>query len=305
MRILITGGTGFIGESLTRALVEGDHEVTVLTRALREGRMPPHGVSLVVGDPTRPGSWQDEIAGHQAVINLAGASIFAPWTARNKQRIIASRVLTTRHVVQALVRQGAGRVHLLSASGVGYYGHHGDEFLDEDSPAGDDFLAQLARNWEEEALAAGGLAARVVICRFGHVLDTSGGALHKLIMASRLRIGSTWGDGRQWLSWIHRTELIDVLLFILRRPEVDGILNVTSPGPVRNVEMARLLAEILRKRMLVPRVPALILKLSLGEFAGVFLNGQRVVPRRLLEYGYSFRYPSLREALADLVPDQA
>jgi len=305
MRILITGGTGFIGESLTRALVEQGHGVTVLTRALSEGRMPPRGVSLVVGDPTRPGSWQDEIAGHQAVINLAGASIFAPWTARNKRRIIASRVLTTRHVVQALAGQGAGRVHLLSASGIGYYGHHEDEFLDEGSPAGDDFLAQLARNWEEEALAARGVAARVVICRFGHVLDASGGALRKLIMASRFRIGSTWGDGRQWLSWIHRTELIDVILFILRRPEVDGILNVTSPGPVRNVEMARLLAEALHKRMLVPRVPGLLLKLSLGEFAGVFLNGQRVMPRRLLEYGYSFRYPSLREALADLVPDQA
>jgi uncharacterized protein (TIGR01777 family) len=305
MRVLITGGTGFVGQSLTRALVREGHEVTVLTRALREGRVPPHGVSLVLGDPTRPAPWQDEIAGHQAVINLAGASIFAPWTDRNKQRIIASRVLTTRHVVQALARKETGMVHLLSASGIGYYGHHGDEFLDEDAPPGDDFLAQLARSWEEEALAARGLAARVVICRFGHVLDTSGGALRKLIMASRLRIGSTWGDGRQWLSWIHRRELTDVLLFVLRRQEIEGILNVTSPNPVRNMEMAQYLAEALRKRMLVPRVPGFLLKRLLGEFAGVFLNGQRVLPRRLLEYGYSFKYPALREALADLLSDRA
>jgi uncharacterized protein (TIGR01777 family) len=305
MKILVTGGTGLVGQRLTGALTGEGHEVTVLTRALRQRTALPRGASFLVGDPTRPGPWQERVAGHHAVVNLAGASIFAPWTARNKQRIIASRVLTTRNVVQALAgRQGEG-VHFLSASGVGYYGHRRDDLLDEDGPRGDDFLAGLAAQWEGEALAARGIAARVVVCRFGHVLCREGGALPKLVLASRLHIGSTWGDGRQWLSWIHREDLVAVLLFVLGHLEVEGVINVTAPNPVRNGEMARLLAESLHKRMLVPSIPGSILKLLLGQFAGVFLNGQRVVPRRLLDHGYSFKYPTLEEALADLLWDRA
>lgn len=285
------------------------HEVTLLTRgvtgAVRDGYVVPHGACVLVGDPTQPGPWQDRVAEHQVVVNLAGASIFSRWTRRNRQRIVNSRVLTTRNIASALVRRKGKETHLLSVSGVGYYGHHGDETLDETGPPGNDFLAKLASQWEHEALAAREFNVRVVICRLGHVLGTEGGVLPKLVTASKLGVGSTWGNGQQWLSWIHKDEVINILSLILQNNEISGPVNVTAPNPIRNREMARLLAEDLHRTMLIPSIPSFLLKLLLGEFASVFLNGQRVLPHKLLDNGYHFKYPTMQEAFADLLSHQA
>ena len=301
MRILITGGTGFIGDSLTGLLAERGHEVTVLTRAVRKGYVLPRGASILQGNPTLAGPWQDGVADHDVVINLAGASIFSYWSQGNRQKILDSRLLTTRNVVHALASRKAGETHLLSISGVGYYGHHGDEILDEDSPPGDDFLAQVALQWEREALIAREHNVRVVICRLGHVLGRERGMLPKLVTAHRFRIGGTWGNGQQWLSWIHKQDLMETLLFLLEHREISGPINVTAPNPVRNRDMARLMNKALNRTLFIPSIPAFILKLTLGDFAGVFLNGQRALPRKLTAHGYRFRYPSMEEAFKDLL----
>ena len=303
MKVFITGGTGFIGTKLTRGLVAAGHEVTILTRSRRKvGGIHLPAVSYVRGNPTERGDWQAKLAGHDAVINLAGASVFCRWTAGNKKSIADSRIDATRHLVEALADRRAKVPTLLSASAMGYYGFRGDEELDECSLPGADFLASVCRQWEAAARAAAQYGVRVVQCRFGLVLDKSGGALQKMLPAFQWGLGSPLGSGRQWLSWIHHGDLVNIFLFLLARPEVAGPVNFTAPQPVRNAEFSKILGEVLQKPLFLPPVPALAVKLFLGEFGSVLLQGQRILPRKLLAGGYQFRFPALREALQDLLP---
>jgi len=304
MRIFITGGMGFVGATLTNVLSSKGHQVTILDRHMARGRPVPNGVRRVEGDSTKPGSWRGELSEHDVIINLAGASIFQRWNRDVKKAIYQSRILTTRNVVEGL-RAGKGQeTHLLSASGVGFYGPHGDEVLDESQSPGSDFLAQLAADWEREALKARQFGARVVLCRFGIVLGRNGGVLGQLVPTFRRYLGSPLGSGTQWVSWIHEQDLANVFLFLLAKPDVEGPMNCATPHPVRNSELTRTLGEVLNKPVILPHIPGAILKLILGEFGDVVLTGQRAVPKKLLDHGFRFQFPTIKQALEDLLKSQ-
>lgn len=305
MKVFITGGSGFVGTFLTKTLTSTGHQVTILTRSAPRNVTLPQGAVFLVGDPTRPGHWQHSVSAHDAVINLAGASIFQRWSKEVKKSLFDSRILTTDNLVSALASRQGGEVHFLSTSAVGYYGYHGDEELTESDPPGVDFLAQLARTWEVSALKAKETGARVVICRFGVVMGRRGGALANLVKIFNCYLGAPLGNGRQWLSWIHELDLANVFLFLLEHKEIEGPVNCTAPVPLRNREMTYCLGRALHKPVLFPPVPAFLLRLVLGEFANVLLKGQRVLPRTLLARGYSFRFPTLEEAVTDLLQGKA
>ena len=239
MRIFITGGTGFVGSLLTSQLVQQGHEVTVLTRAIRKSQGLPGSVSFVEGDSARQGNWQEKVAEHQVIINLAGASIFKRWTRNVKAAIRDSRILTTRNLVHALSAREGKETLLLSTSAVGYYGFHEDEELDEGSPPGDGFLASLSREWEAAAMEADKLGVRVVLCRFGIVLGKEGGALEKMVPSFRRYLGSALGSGRQWFSWIHQQDLVNIYQFLINQEEISGSINFAAPNPVRNRDLTR------------------------------------------------------------------
>ena len=224
------------------------------------------------------------------VVNLAGASIFTRWTDKQKKEIWESRTSTTRNIVEAIeVNQGRSFT-LFSTSAVGYYGFHGDEELTEDSPPGDDFLATLAVAWEAEALKSQEKGARVVITRFGIVLGPGGGALGQMLPVFKRFMGGPIGNGQQWFSWVHMRDLTDAFIFLLRHTDLSGPFNLCSPYPVRNKELAKAIGKALHRPSFMP-APAFMIKLLFGEFGSVILKGQRVVPRRLLESGFSFQYP--------------
>ncbi|MBW2087184.1 MAG: TIGR01777 family oxidoreductase, partial [Deltaproteobacteria bacterium] len=219
MKFFITGGTGFIGQALLKRLLEAGHEISLLTRSARGREHLKDKVRLIEGDPSRPGLWQEEVVRAEAVINLAGASIFSRWSKRVKRKLLESRVLTTRRLVEAMASSKDGPQVLLSASAVGYYGFQGDEEIDESVTHGDDFLAQTCQAWEAEALKAKEAGIRVALMRFGIVLGQEGGALKLMLPLFRIGLGGRLGKGSQWFSWIHRADLVEAIVFILDHPE--------------------------------------------------------------------------------------
>lgn len=301
MKVFITGGTGFVGRALTACLVESGHQLAILTRSLRHAQPLPQGASYIEGDPTKEGAWQETLVHHDAVVNLAGASIFGRWTDSAKQVMRESRLLTTNHVVEALQARRGKQTHLLSASAIGYYGFREDETLDEASPAGKGFLADLAGDWESAALRARESGVRVVLTRFGVVLGEGGGALEKMIPLFKWWLGSPLGSGKQWFSWIHRQDLASALAFLLEHDDIEGPVNCTAPQPVRNEEMTKILGEVLGKPTFMPAVPGFVLSVVLGEFGSILLKGQKVLPGKLTDAGFHFRFPELRGALEDLL----
>ncbi len=301
MKVFITGGTGFVGSYLTRRFTDSGHTVTVITRSPRSDRELPAGAVFCEGNPGKPGPWQERLAEHDVIINLAGRSIFSPWSAKVRREIMDSRVLTTRHVVDALQAGGEGKL-LLSTSAVGYYGNRSDDtVLDEDAPAGEGFLAEVGRVWEEEAKRAQQFGVRVVRCRFGIVLGRNGGALQTMIPAFRYSLASPLGSGRQWFPWVHLEDIFGIMSFAAAHQHLSGPINCTAPYPVRNREFTQALAKALNKWVLLPAVPAFVLRTLLGEFGSVLIDGQRAFPKRLLDSGYPFRFPTLEEALRDLI----
>jgi uncharacterized protein (TIGR01777 family) len=253
-----------------------------------------NGFDHITADTTREGPWQDAVGDSQAIINLAGTPIFRRWTAKAKAEIRDSRILTTRHLVQAMATDR--NTFLFSASGVGYYGDCGDQPLTEDAEAGKDFLAHLSIDWEKEALAAEARGARVVIGRFGVILHLSGGALPKMLPAYRMGVGGPLGSGRQWFPWIHLEDLIAAIDFLRQCQDARGVFNFCGPEPVTNRHLARTLGRLLHRPALLP-APAFMMRLALGEFSDVLLGSQRCVPQRLLDSGFVFRYPTIEAAL--------
>lgn len=297
MKFFMTGGTGFVGSYLSEQLAQRGHTISILTRGsrLRSGSHP--AISLVQGDPNEPGPWMQTVPEHEVIINLAGASIFVRWTEENKKIIRNSRVLTTRHLVEALAAAPDRQTKaLLSTSAIGYFGARGDAELTDDSPPGDDFLAQLAQEWEAEALKAQDLGLRVAITRFGIVLGRGGGILEKLVPLFKSFIGGPVGSGKQWFSWIDQSDQLRAFLFVLEHPTLAGAINFTSPQPVRNADLAKALGKVLNRPSLMP-APAFMVKMVMGEFADVVLGGQKALPKKLLEAGFSFEYPSIETAL--------
>lgn len=301
MKILMTGGTGFVGTTLARELTAKGHSVTVLMRKVESGVSLPPGAISLEGDPTIRGAWQERVPEHEAFINLAGASIFTRWTDEAKRAIRESRILTTRHLVEALAPRKGKETHLFSTSGAGYYGYHEDEELTEESPPGTDFLAMLSREWEAEAVKATEHGVRVVLCRFGIVMGRNGGMLGEIVPIFRMFLGANLGSGNQWLSWVHETDLARIFLFLLENRGLEGPLNCTAPEPVRNSEFTETLGKVLGVPTFLPPVPGFMLRLIKGEFGGVILKGQRVLPRRLLAAGFQFHYPTLQVALSEIL----
>ena len=299
MKVFMTGGTGFVGTYLSRDLAGQGHEVTILTRRERPPAPAAPGISFVTGDPTQEGPWMGAVPEHDWVINLAGASIFSRWSTGYKQEIYDSRIRTTRNLVIALA-EGDRRQLLCSTSAVGYYGPRGDEVLTEESPQDSYFLSHLAEDWEAEALKAQELEIRVVITRFGIVLGRGGGALGQMAPMFRRFLGGPLGSGQQWFSWIHQADQVRAFSFIQEHPEIHGPVNFTAPRPVRNRELTKALGRVLRRPTLLP-APEFMMRLVLGEFADALLTGQRVLPKKLLDAGFRFNFPTIEEALIDLL----
>jgi uncharacterized protein len=295
MKFFITGGTGFVGSNLADFLTFRGHEVTVIARRTHKIQ---RGVEFVAGDCMVPGKWQESIAAQDVIINLAGVSIFKRWDRKYKKLLRDSRMLTTRHVVDAIPQERASEITLLSASAVGYYGFHADEELPEDSAPGNDFLAVLAKDWETEAKRAAEKGARVAITRFGVVLGPKGGALKQMTLPFKLFVGGPIGSGEQWFSWIHVQDLCRAMLFVAENKDLAGPINFTAPFPVSNNDLARSIGKAM-KRPSFFRAPEFMIKLIMGEFGSVILEGQRVMPKRLLEFGFEFKYPNVDSALKE------
>ncbi|MFC1905274.1 TIGR01777 family oxidoreductase [Chloroflexota bacterium] len=301
LNILIIGGTGFIGRTLSNMLLEEGHNISVLSRKVAPSSFFRDRITAIQADILKPGSWQKEIPYFDVVMNLSGDSIFRRWNVKGKQRIINSRIITTRNIVAALKTYRGNVRQFFSVSGVGYYGFHGDEILNENNSAGLDFIAQVAVVWEEAIQPVTELGIKLVLCRLGHVLGMHGGALPKLVALARLHLSSYWGNGNQWISWIHEQDLARAVLFLLGNDTIGGPINVTSPHPVRNREMMQMLAKTIDKRVLIPPIPRYMLHLMLGQFHTVFVNGQRVAPSIIQQNGFHFKFPAIDEALMDLL----
>jgi len=301
VRIFVTGGTGFVGTRLVPFLAEAGHSVVVLRRPGEPDPGLPAGVESVAGDPMARGPWWEPVEGCDAAVNLAGAPVFQRWDARTKALIRESRLATTRNLVAYIPK---GRPFpLVSASGIGIYGDAGEAELDESSPLGKDFLASVATEWEGEAQRGQSRGARVTLARFGIVLGRGGGALQQMAKATRWFAGGPLGSGRQWTAWVHREDVVRGIAFLLGNEAAEGPHNFCAPEPARQIQLARTLGRVLRRPALA-RVPALALRLVLGEFAGVALGSQRAHPRKLLEAGFDFRFPELESALREILgPD--
>lgn len=303
MKIFITGGTGFVGRTLVRHLLDSGHLVTVLTRATTATGATGNP-RLLQGDPVKPGPWQEELRTHEAVINLAGASIFCRWNRINRQSILDSRILSTRNIVTALPPFGSKVKVLLNGSAVGYYGNRGDEELTEASPNGQGFLADICQAWETEANRAAKLGIRVVHSRLGVVLGDHGGALEQMVRVFRIGLGARLGSGQQWFPWIHQSDLVRIFSLLLENPELSGPVNCVAPQTVTNLELTRALAHVLHRPLLLPPVPAFILKLLQGEASALLLNSQKVRPEVLTLAGFNYKFPTLVAALTDLLPSR-
>ena len=298
MKILISGGSGFVGTNLANYLLDQGHRITAVARSADPQRIRHENYRYVSADTTQPGPWQAELETVDAVVNLAGATLFKRWTAAYKKQIYDSRVLTTQNLVAALP---SGRnIAFCSASGAGYYGNRGDDLLTEDEGSGDDFLAGVSVDWEQAALRAETKGMRVALMRFGVVLGRGGGAMAKMIPAFKSFVGGSMGSGTQWFPWIHLDDLLAAVRFILANDQIKGPLNFCGPNPVQYRDLARALGEVLRRPSVMP-APAFMIRLILGEFGNVFLASQRTLPAKLLRHGFSFRYPQIQDAIRAVV----
>jgi uncharacterized protein (TIGR01777 family) len=305
MRVVVTGGTGFVGRALVGQLLDDGAEVVVLTRdPSRTAGSLPVRAKLHAWDPQQPLD-PAQLDGADAIVNLAGEGIAdGRWTAERKRAIRDSRVLGTRALVNAMAPLDAGKRPraLISASAIGYYGDRGDELLAERSDAGTGFLADVCREWEAEAVAAESLSVRVARIRIGVVLGRDGGALAKMLPPFRLGAGGRVGSGKQWMSWVHRDDLVSMMLWALKNDSARGAFNATAPGPVRNADFTKALAHALHRPAILP-VPAQALRVALGEMASVLLASQRVLPQEALRGGFQFRFGDVETALRDICAD--
>jgi uncharacterized protein (TIGR01777 family) len=298
MRIFVTGGSGFVGRYLIPRLLETGHELRLLLRAPARRHLPPSpGAELVEGNPMAPGPWWGRLADCDAAINLIGEPIDGYWSAQKRARIRSSRLLPTALLVEHIPKDRP--FTLISASAVGYYGNAGERILDEQGPAGRDYLATVARDWEAAALKASEPGARVIITRFGLVLGP-GGALTEMIKGLSGIKNGVLGNGRQWLSWIHQEDLAQGMLRLLENTTARGAFNFGSPNPVRQGEFARTLGRLMGRTRGFP-TPAKALRLALGGFADALLASQRMRPKALLETGFEFHYPKLEAALREIL----
>ncbi|MEB3883754.1 TIGR01777 family oxidoreductase [Lyngbya sp. CCY1209] len=305
MKVAITGATGFVGSRLVESLHSRGYQIVVLTRNPERGRrvFPASDfpqVEIVGYTPTESGDWQGAIAGCEGVVNLAGAPLADErWTPERKRVLFESRVTQTQKLVEAINSADPKPRVLVSTSAIGYYGTSETATFDESSAAGDDFLADLCQEWEAAAQGVKDTGTRLAILRFGIVLGM-GGALGKMLPPFKLFAGGPLGSGRQWFSWIHRDDLTDLIRFSLENESVEGVLNATAPNPVRMNELCHQLGEILHRPSWLP-VPSFALEALLGDAAQVVLEGQQVIPDRTGSYNFEYQYPTVKQALEEIL----
>lgn len=301
MNIVVTGGTGFVGRALCATLSRSGHHIVILTRnAGAVLRVLGTNITAVTWNGRDPGTWEESLQGTDAVINLAGEPIAAGrWTKERKQLIVDSRVNATQLLARAISRASSRPRVFISASGVGYYGTSPDRRFDERDGPGSDFFADLCRSWEGAALAAQSYNTRVLCLRIGMVLDKEGGALAKMVPPFRAFVGGPIAPGSQWVSWIHRVDLVGLIEWVLAHEQIAGPVNVVAPGTVTMKEFCATLGAALKRPSWLP-VPGFALRLAFGELASFMTTGQQVIPKVALDNGYPFRYPQLEFALQSL-----
>ncbi len=298
--VLIAGGAGFVGQRLTRALLARNVSVIHLRRQESTQRPLAAGVqSITYADlaAAQPGAHQVD-----AIVNLAGRSISeGRWTPVQKREILDSRVRVTEAIVRAIAHGALRPAVLVNASAVGYYGaSQSRTFTEDDGPVADDFLAGVCSHWEQAALSSEPLGVRVVRARFGVVLGSGGGALAKLVLPYRLHAGGPLGGGEQFVSWIHLDDAVALLLWTLERPDLSGPVNITAPAPVTMNQLGQEIASLLHTRHWLP-APTFALRAALGQKADMVLKGQRVIPQKALQSGFTFQYPDIQSALRHLL----
>jgi len=310
MKIVIAGGSGFLGSPLAEMYAEDGHDVRVLTRSLAPGETrhdPGTGVPGIsrVGWTVdgNSGPWASVVEAADAVINLSGESLAAKrWSTETKKRLRDSRLLATRSLAVAIKAAAVPPAVFISGSAVGYYGPSDNRPLTESDAAGSDFLATICAEWEAEARLAQRDNMRIVLLRTGIALERSGGALPQMMRPFKFFIGGPIGSGRQYVSWIHRLDWIEIVRWIVQTPGVSGPVNATAPHPVTNRELSRALGRAMRRPSLLP-APGFAVRLAVGEFAESVLTGQRVVPARAQKDGYHFRYPEIDQAFRGIFGD--
>lgn len=291
MQVLITGGSGFIGQALCPALLARGWQVSVVSRDLQAAaEVLPQGVRLLADI--------EGAGGADAVVNLAGAPLAGQrWTERYKQLLRESRLRTTEALLAWMQGLTVRPAVLVSGSAIGYYGPRDDTPLTETDPPGDDFGARLAADWEAAAWPAQQLGVRTACLRTGVVLDGGGGALQQLLTPYRLGLGGPIGSGAQWFSWIHREDLVRLIVWLIEQDALDGPVNATAPEPVRQRDFAAALGRALHRPTVLP-TPGFALKAAFGEMGQMLIDGQRVIPARAQGQGFQFLYPTLDDALA-------
>ncbi|OKH36613.1 TIGR01777 family protein [[Phormidium ambiguum] IAM M-71] len=301
MKVAITGATGFVGSYLVKRLQAEGEQIIILTRNVNHAdRVFPKSafpnVEIIAYNPHQSGDWQKVISGCDGVVNLAGASIGeGRWTPERKQEIINSRKIGTQKLVEAIANAEQKPSVLVNASAIGYYGTSETATFEESSPPGNDFLSEVCLAWEAEAQKVKDLGVRLAILRFGVVLGM-GGAIAKMLPIFKLFAGGTIGTGKQWFSWIEVDDLVNLIVAALKQPEIQGVYNATSPNPVRMAEFCHTLGDVVHRPSWLP-VPAFALELLLGDAAMVVLEGQKVLPKRTLDSGFTYKYPDLKSAL--------
>jgi uncharacterized protein len=305
MKVAVTGATGFVGSRLVDRLQSEGHQILVLTRnAANATRLFPTAafpnVEIVAYSPLASGEWQRSISGCDAVVNLAGAPIAeSRWTAERKQEISDSRKMGTRKIVEAIAQANPKPSVLINSSAIGYYGTSETATFEESAKPGSDFLAQVCQDWENEAERVKALGVRLVILRTGIVLGM-GGAIAKMLLPFKLFAGGPIGSGKQWFSWIHRDDLVNLILQALTQTDMAGTYNATAPNPVRMSELCQALGQVMNRPSWLP-VPDFALEALLGDGAIVVLQGQQVLPKRTETTGFKFTYPTVKPALEEVL----
>ena len=302
MKIVTTGLSGFIGQTLVPRLLSEGHAVVALTRdGERKRSRLDERVTVVQWDGRTLGSWSEQVEGADAVLNFAGESIGAKrWTKLQKERIVASRVDATGAIVEAISRAQTKPSVLINASGADYYGSVEQGDVVEEYPRGDTFLSETVDRWENAAKGAQKFDVRVVLLRSGVVLGANGGALDRMLTPFRMFVGGPLGSGRQWFPWVHVEDLVGAVLFALANESIEGPVNVAAPQSVTMSEFCYSIGRALHRPSWVP-VPGFVLKIVLGEMSQVVLTGRRLVPKALERHGFTFNYPRLDAALADIL----
>lgn len=295
--VWITGGTGMVGRALVPRLLAAGNSVTVLSRNPEAAqKVLPVGCKVVAGDPAQEGDWTKALCGHDAVINLAGQNVGERrWTAEFKSKLFESRVSSTRNLARAMLACSKPPAVFIGASAIGWYGDTGEIQVDESAPVAEDFFGELCGEWEKASHSLEGATRRVLV-RIGVVLKAGQGALAKLDQPIRWGVGGPLAGGRFFMSWIHLDDLVSLILWALENPHVSGPINATAPQPVRNADMVRQIAKRLHRPAIFP-VPYFVLRILVGEFAHYLCASQRVLPKGALDQGFTFRYPTLDQAL--------